>query len=198
MSACPVCQKDDQVQKITAIVKSGVVTGSFSGPSVGAGRAKGEWVTSVGSTSLHGTTKTELARQLEPPPSPSEPHGLGCWGWIGVLFGLYVAAIMLFTLGLMISSVETVESTSSIWVLVGRAFAFGGPVVFVVGIVLAWQRHKRLKEQQTVEYLPALEAWRRAMKKYERLYYCGRDDVVFDPDDGTSASLSTFEAFLYS
>jgi len=61
---CPVCKKDDVIQKVSAVVTSGQSSGSFSGPSGGIAYVGGKWGAVSGYTTLSGRTVSELAQQL--------------------------------------------------------------------------------------------------------------------------------------
>jgi hypothetical protein len=70
---CPIDKKDDAIQKVSAILMSGNVIGSFSGPSSGAVNVDGKSGSLIGYTYLSGATQTELARQVAPPIEPTKP-----------------------------------------------------------------------------------------------------------------------------
>ncbi len=48
-------------------------------------------------------------------------------------------------------------------------------------------------DNQTLQYLPA---WDEAMEKWRRLYYCKRDDVVFDPQTNKALSDAAVNSML--
>ena len=48
-------------------------------------------------------------------------------------------------------------------------------------------------DNQTLQYLPA---WDEAMENWRRLYYCRRDDVVFDPQTNKTLSDAAVKSML--
>jgi hypothetical protein len=64
---------------------------------------------------------------------------------------------------------------------------------------------KKIREEEEMEKelaKPALEkkiqAWQTAMNRWNRLYYCWRDDVVFDLDTGKYFTSEQMMNYLYS
>jgi len=70
---CPHCNKDDAIQKVSAIVDAGISSGSYSGPSTSHVSIDGKSGTSYGYSFLSGSGMTELARQFIPPSEPRKP-----------------------------------------------------------------------------------------------------------------------------
>ena len=73
-NTCPICNKDDAIQKVSALVTGGRSSGTFSGPSGGSTYVGGEWVYVSGHATLSGSSETDLARLLASPPSPKQPN----------------------------------------------------------------------------------------------------------------------------
>lgn len=42
------------------------------------------------------------------------------------------------------------------------------------------------------------EATKRARAKWKQLYYCSRDDIVFNPDEHTLMPIQSLQAYIYS
>jgi len=175
---CPVCGKDDAIQKLSAIVASGQASGTFSGPSVGATRVDGKWGTTGGYTTLSGSTVTELARKLASPPQP-QPKG-GCVVALGVLLG------GLFVLnGLLVSGDTSVG--------LGPALALILVGVCVIALPIAYYKKEQVRVAAQEE-----PAWEESMRKWQRLYYCFRDDLVFDSQTGETCQPDSLTEFLHS
>jgi hypothetical protein len=49
---CPVCGKNDAIQKVSGVVASGQASGTFSGPTGGVVNVDGKWGTTGSYTSL--------------------------------------------------------------------------------------------------------------------------------------------------
>jgi hypothetical protein len=182
---CPVCGKDDATQKLSAIVSSGQASGTFSGPSAGVIRVGGKWGATGTYTTLSGSTATELARKLSPPPEPRKPSGLGCWLYVG-LFGSAVGALSVGSV-----LVVNLSDESAPYMLFALLFYLS---ILVITVVM----HNTKKSRQIATYTLEKPAWDAAMKRYKSLYYCFRDDVVFDPQTGETCAPESLNKFLYS
>ena len=153
-SNCPVCHKDESTQRVQAIVASGTVSGTFSGPSGGLTHSGKEWGTYGGYTTLSGTQKSDLARLLAPPEQPKKPHVFSkidyIFFFITVIFGtILIIPIPIILLGLIYQY-------------------FAEPVVGDKAI------------EQTKHEMRLAE-WSSAKAYWSTLYYCHRDGIVFDP-----------------
>lgn len=154
---CPKCEKDDQIQKVTSIYTGGVST-SFH-------ELHGAFYNSATSTS-----QTALSIRLSPPAKPkSRSDALNELAHTSLLIKMIVGFINLaFFIGwgiyeLIPSIAENFKSLAFISIAVS----------FVVIVLLA-----------VVSFPPAKadSNWKRMMAtKYNELYYCYRDDCVFDP-----------------
>ena len=158
---------------------------------LGVTRADGKWGTTGGYTTLSGSTATELARKLSAPPEP-ELEG-GCARAVLVTYcGLNALGFMLLgivgALGENIDFIGLGQLPS-----IALAFALSLVLVVVTGWILI--RHKRFYEAKYAEEKPA---WDAAMERYKRLYYCFRDDIVFDPATGQTCQPQSLKEFLYS
>jgi hypothetical protein len=150
---CPVCGQIDQLQKVSAIRNTGITTGSFSG-------STGEYST------LRASASTQLAQLLEPPqkPSPEFRWQVGCMVFcgLGTLVGVGIAIL-----------IPPQEE------FFPRYF-----VVVFYGLLFLWLYSGfRKTTRRNQEKLPGeLVKWTKQIQIYDRLYYCFRDDQVFDPE----------------
>lgn len=209
---CPVCGKDDAIQRISSIVSSGEASGTFSGPSVGVTRVDGKWGTTGGYTTLSGSTRTQLASKLARPKEPEKPSGFGCW-WIAIallavpsffqifLFPGCAAVACILTdpdapLGTFNN--EPLYVSPGVGVLGGFAWVGLGVAacLLVLHFIRRAENNKKSKEARV--YGEQKPRWDAAMEKYSRSYYCHRDDVVFDPETGTACAPSRLMEYLYS
>ncbi len=207
-NTCPVCGKDDQIQKLEAIVSHGISTGRFSGPTGGAAYVDGKIVPVGGYTTLTGTTATDLARKLSPPPAPAKPSGFGCW-WILIIMGLlllptFMGSSAAVILGGVMSSVAypassaTQDALGVTWiVMTGLATV----AFFALSAVLGWyalKKDKKKRAREQVRYATERPAWEAAMSRYARLYFCFRDNLVFDPTTGETSAPESLTSFVYA
>jgi hypothetical protein len=159
---CPVCGKDDQIQKVMSIVSNGIATSQFQ-------------VDGFGGRSGSSSAMTYLAGRLRPPdpPKPSKtPSVMFVFGLVG--FG--PTLILLSRL-----STKGIDSMSGGQVFFTFALAVIDVALIVTALFLAFKDRKAKKH--------AKENWSQRMSMtYSQLYYCFRDDRVFDPRNGRNVS----------
>lgn len=172
---CPIDRKDDTIQKVSAIVAGGSSSGSYSGPSGGVVNVDGKWGYSGSYTTLHGSSQTQLATKLSPSAEP-KAEGLGCV-WIPIIFPL---------------SILVAEAPAQLYFLIfGEPSILAFMITIPLGIVLfiLFLRHFRkvdLRKQENGR--SALAHWRQSMQTWDRLYYCHKHDIVFDPFNSRSVN----------
>ena len=174
-NVCSRCAKDDKFEKISAIVKYGRTSGKYSGPSGGVVYAEGEWGIVGGRPNLDGHSSSDLARLLSPPPKPRMP---GNW-LLALTSGFLVFAVA----GAMMTGLLAYEADQNLASLSRSLLVWGVFIVFLsVTVVAVWtdKRTKNLKSRS------ALSSWKKALNVWDRLYYCFRDDLVVDPQTGTT------------
>jgi hypothetical protein len=72
----------------------------------------------------------------------------------------------------------------------------GGLYLVLTLAVLPGQ--KKLEANREAEYRREKSAWDVAIQIYRRLYYCFRDDILFDPGTGATCAPSRLKEYLYS
>ena len=167
---CPVCQKDDAIQRVVAVVQAGQASGLYSGPSGGVTHTDGKWGTVSGYTTLSGSTTSNLARLLAPPPEPQK-KGLGFLFW-GMIFLVIV--------------MNWLYGTYHIITLLAIASS----------IIFFFQANRE-KVQSETRYASEKPAWDTAMEKWNRLYFCHRDGKVFDPENSDTCEPSQIRELIY-
>jgi hypothetical protein len=167
--ACPVCKKDDQIQKVTSIRKSGISSGVYSGPTGGLTYSGGKVGTVGGFTTVSGSSMTRLA-QLLPPPEAPIAKTYTSWAGVGILLGSFVLSFLVcFASG---TGVDSGTSTVAFIIVAVGAF---------FGIIVGYNQKKQHDADSLAENIAAVNKYNEQVTTYERLYYCHRDDVCFDP-----------------
>jgi len=198
---CPRCNKDDTIQRISAIVQSGRAEGTFSGPTAGAVYVEGKWGASGSYTTLSGYTISELAKLLAAPPEPRKPSGFG-WmslpiGCIGFIGGYLLGAVLALP-GFFISGMGN-PSVPVAWQIIGFCEVIIAAIVGY-GLVIVFIRHKareRLKVDEA-RYVAEKLKWNAAIQRWNRMYYCHRDGIAFDPDTSETCEPSAVKALVYA
>jgi hypothetical protein len=165
MNTCPICGKDDQVQKVSAIVSGGSNVSSYSGvaPSINYTDGKVGYGTSVISGSM--LSSTNLAWKLARPTKPNEP-GVSGKVILGVVLAMSFACFI------------PIAMENQWWPI------FIGLFLFVVGFILIVKGNEE-KQKAADEYKKKLKVWEKETEEWKKLYYCHRDDVMFNPETGT-------------
>ncbi len=224
-NACPICDRNDQVRKVTAIYAadtahsktsgSAVTTGSSSGSGeyrnrdgqyVGSASSSGSSF-SVSTMSTSGIAQSDLARTVAPPGKPAEPV-LERFSYAGFYFTWGVLII----LGVFLFDAINRWSPGSWreWSIIYAAFHLVGSAILaiVIGSIIALgiarmvsvepnREFKRKFDQQMAEHIQRVAAWEAAMQEWNSLYYCYRDDIVFGPGSEDHAPPSQTVAFCY-
>ena len=182
---CPICNKDDEIRKVSAIVSAGQSSGVFSGPA-GDG----------GYTMLSGSSSTKLARMLAPPPAPKHPGGSA-----SALLIVFIIVILFLCIGpgvaLIWSQPTGLLATGQLELgpqTIGLFLVFIGVFWLLPVVVGGYLGIARRKAKYAAEKPP----WDRAIEKHRRLYFCFRDDIVFDPKTGETCQPQALIKFLYS
>lgn len=213
---CPKCKSIDQIQKLSTIVTAGTrntsgVSATMEGANlVGSQRhyaQKGGYVGSselsgkaysASSTLINATEQSNLAKRLSPPREPQEPElnrpGFGEW---------YSNAVG--TVGLVVSIAGLLWLAKPWGVIGGIVGVIGGMVVsvtlfFLFESLVFGSSRKRAKEQFEIEkqkYARDILAWEKAEQRWETMYYCYRDDVVFVPGENAAVTPNHLIAFCY-
>ncbi len=222
---CPICKQSDRIQRVISIVEEGTHhtsgTETTTSETSISGRqhhwGQNEWSipTYRGSTNISGSATTTdtthidltrqsvLASQLMPPERPAEPvkDDTSC---VDLLMMIGIPG-----LGLLVSLIDFFSS-SSFNLFYGRGYIKWSafiwlPVIVVIGEVLLyflWQ--KPASQAAEIKYDAEMLAyqrtqltdWHKKMVIWEKLFYCARNHVVFDPQSRLSCDPTKLHAFL--
>ena len=144
-SLCPICSKDDQAHKVSAVYAGG---------------------------------QYELSRSLAPPPEPN-PKGSGG----GLL------AIVVVVASLLLCRLEFGQQSGIVTIA-----ALG---IYFLALFILLGVYRRNEKKNLEEHYRVLSEWQNTvMKKWTELYYCERDDCVFDPNTGKSVPRYSMNTLL--
>jgi hypothetical protein len=160
---CPICNKDDGIQKLSVIVSSGKSSGTYSGPS-------------------GGSTISDLALRLAPPPEPKQTPGKP-WR----LQTIAIVIVLLLGCPLLIGAVL------KIWGLAIAALI--GLILVVTFVAVTVSNRRKMTE---ANYKNEKPLWDIAIGKWNRLYFCHRDGIVFDPGTQETCQPDNLTKFIYS
>ncbi|GHO95205.1 hypothetical protein KSF_052530 [Reticulibacter mediterranei] len=163
---CPICKQIDRVEKVSAVYEAGTSIGAYSGGTVGVGMAGGVVGVGVAQTNMTGMSQTNRSLRLAPPPQPQLPQGEGC--------GVGLLLFLCFAVGLVGLGMALADNSER---LIGAAL-FTVCTAGFVSLLVVLGRKSRIKK---AEHAQQIVRWQQAVANWERLYYCGRNDVVFIP-----------------
>jgi hypothetical protein len=170
---CPICKRDDSIQRLSAIVASGTASGTFSGPSGGITHSGNETGTYGGYTTLSGTSMSNLARSLSLPNDPKFPT-------IYTPVETAFLSILILVAGIVTLGLGFIVAILSLLVVVSR-----GPIV--IGD----------PKQEIAKYTKNLVDLRLAKDYWLSLYYCHKDGIVFDPSKNEYCPPEETVTFVY-
>jgi hypothetical protein len=215
------CISDDAIQKVSVVVASGKSSGRFSGPSGGISYSDGKLGSVGGWTTLGGSTSTELAKTLTPPPHPKKGEftypakifsallsiftiGISCmggWALIGVVVGVLIIIGMVSYFG--VEQIETNNLTGGAIeafgaVALGLCGGIFGLVAGIFGYIKQRSYSKNLIYEKERAYALEKIAWEKAMNRWDRLYFCHRDGIIFDPISKEASQPESLNKLIYS
>lgn len=181
--ACTICQKDDRIEKVSAIVSSGTAYGSNA-------RIAGYSMGSSNYSQNPTFTQSALASILAAP--VCEYTYESPWGCFTVgLVLLSTAAFVYFIISLITATPEQLAHPT-----------VGGIIVYLViialGVAVLITNFYQVKKRKDLAVY-ARARYDRARPIWDKLYYCYRDDIVFVPGKSNEyAPASEMSKLLYS
>ena len=224
---CPVCNRNDKAEKVSSIIRSQVketetVTYQTKVTYKQVG-TKMEPVEEKVAVPIKSVESTDLAKQLSPPlekPSMDPPPNpkAGCSSWsLGCSIVLFLIGISLFIIfsylsinPLLSERVDAAGIFAAVMMVVVTGVISLIPIV--AGILIIKKVRPREIEKANKKRIDAEneiksynekvhvtnQVWEMAMDRYERLYYCQRDDCVFIPGENTSSPINNLKEYLFS
>ena len=193
---CPLCRRNDRSEKVSAILKiqtgqSQAVVAQQQVYRDSSGRAQ------IRTVNIPVTTvqTSDLARRLAPPPRPLASAGKNTKTKLVLSLAILVLIVGLVITCVLSSSSGSSQSNSPTTVV----FCGGIPFAVAIGLFVFWYtlyRKDKAKIQQQQSILD--QRWKQATARWQKLYYCGRDDIIFIPGEKTSAQVSDINSYIYS
>ncbi len=177
-SICPKCQRNDMVQKVSAIYHGGFSEVVTSGPTAGMGMSGGKFVPVVGYGTQRGYSQTSLSQRLAPPARPSNISGI--WYIMPFLFNLILPFAPVKDKRYVVPLVVMYLS------FCGMGNQNAGQAVLFLFVMLGALVASLIMYYQSLSKGRALSAqeegvWSKEIDEWNRLYYCFRDDYIFVP-----------------
>ena len=134
-----------------------------------------------------GHSQTKLSESLSPPSQPLESKA-----WWGTFETVGMGANWAMALVILLVGLMGVLFTPADILCVPMA-ALGLGLTLLLVLVHLYSRPRQMSER-----LAKAQKWERAMNRWERLYYCARDDGVFIPGETPFIPMNKVQEFLYA
>ena len=194
---CPKCGQSDAIRRVSSIVSEGTSYTENKGVGLGIGQDELQILSGFSDS----TSRSMLASALARPQKPSVPRTAG-WLRLFPITRLICAVLILF-----VSAVCAVVSFPLLYnVYRASPLLILVPVtLFVVigALMLRWiwvsvRREARIVHEREAAYPLEVQQWEHAVKRWEQLYYCYRDDGVFSPGQSRLSTVDDMNALLYT
>lgn len=185
--SCPMCGSIDKVEKVSSIVGQGVVT-------VSGDRAEME-----GYVRYTEMRVSSLAEKLRLPERPREPgSGCGCNIVMGLLALMFFGGAIVALLRLLAPDPISELFTTFISTREDAQEPLITDTILGVVLLLVWWQIQRGHAGAKSQYEVGLPRWERAQARWEHLYYCYRDDIVFDVSASQQFLPEMTRSYLFS
>ena len=194
---CPECQMADMIRKVSSIVADGTFSGIHSRTDSGVGGlpSTGGTFFPRGNIPLQGTYQTELAKKLSPPSKPR----VGC-GWyllpfipvvnlvlvwfapIAIKAKRYMVLFLVLYLFPLLTANYFFTLSSEIWLSLVILF-------LAIYVALFYTALKKDNDEKVLD-------WEEKISKWQQLYYCARNDCVFNPNTCISIPIENLDDLL--
>ena len=215
-NSCPKCGLNDKIEKVSAIVLRETSSGT-----------RREWVPDSDGGHWATTPYTEVSNLGHILAAPPKPHYSPSPGWIVATLIIHPMAyaywapisrrvkigFAIFTISVILTSIFVYffSNSDAINILskLPETDLMGGIALLVLCTVmclvgpLPYAAYFLGMRQETRSRRARLEAteipiWRKAMERWNELYYCHRDGCIFDPNTGKSGRPDQIAEMLYS
>ena len=171
VSACPVCQKDDRVTRISGLLDSASTKTTGRATTGGVGIGTGGLGVGVGVTGFEADSVTKLVQRFAP---PALPKGIGC------MTSVFTAVAIL---GMTAIYSSTIGDTNSVgWYILAMA------IVIAAIFAFRYMNAPRIRKAA---------AWYDCLQELRSGYYCARDDVAFESGDTEADPPEVFVAATF-
>jgi len=171
---CPKCEKDDKIQKVSAIYAAGVTKTNYQQPV----SVQTENGTIYGNLDKVAVNYTELAKRLAPPEKPEVGYNLNSLGC-----GFLVMIAVFSFIALMITGDGN------------------NPLILVFGLgiplVISFLLYKFIFKPSDLRYEEKMKQWNIDQRNWSELYFCSRDDCVFNPSEGIAVAPEKMNILLH-
>ncbi|MBE2183482.1 MAG: hypothetical protein IAE89_08665 [Anaerolineae bacterium] len=194
---CPKCGQADAVRKVTSIINDGTTHTESNRIGMSISGNDTAFYSGLGNSVSH----TGLASALAAPKKPSQPSRKG----LSAIFPSFRLTCTGSILGLIMLSVVCSFPALYPTYRENPLLIFIPVVIFVVAaiVLMRWvwlskRRETQILREGDTHYSLEMEQWKRALARWEELYYCYRDDGVFLPNHAVFVPIARMKQYLYA
>jgi hypothetical protein len=184
---CPICERNDKIEKVSVIYMNGSHNTTMSMPVTEINTdSDGKVYSTTRHQQVGGFNQTKLAQALHPPVKPEAPKDRST----NLIWWLF--PFMLFSV-LVVAPIFGVSLDSN------RADKFA-VIGLVIGIAVLAPRYSKMKNshKETMNNYTSVivPQWERSLEKWNSLYFCHRDGQVFILGQSNSVPLERMMELL--
>ena len=209
---CPVCNRNDRAEKVSAILRSQTQnTQGYTYQNQVSTVRIGNSIQTINQqvpVPIQTSQMSNLAKNLYPPPKPvmnaATQLSTSSKAIFFAIFTAITGGCCLFTsISTFSNSSSGAESTGNY--LVGGLILVGIAVLLFVYAVPAENKSNKAKKaaeedvqrELPIQFAEMMRKWNLAIQKWNKLYYCSRDDCVFLTGSNTHAPISNMMGYIY-
>lgn len=212
LPTCPKCRQTDQVQKVTSTY--GLNTKEWYETHTTTD-ADGNTRSYQERREAH----TSLGLKLKPPKQPAQPTHPGLWygigGFVAFMVGsgvclplIFIPFSFLLPLAGVASGLFPEVQGIPTWLISAGVIGIPALCLFVGGLAMVFWLGSKVKQRFDLDMKnhrdkkaiwdnDEMPRWQRAKERWEKLYYCMRDETVFIPTENKAVSADDMEKYLY-
>jgi hypothetical protein len=186
--SCPICNEIDRVAKVSSIYSSGTSTTSYSGSAISFSipfSSKESSSLSYTPFSVDSNTVSDLSKKLAPPPEPRKKSS-------GCLFAFLIYLLIgLIPWGIVMPCIFLSEKDKIISLIIIPPIVSFTISFLIIRFIIKRRRYLNLS------YETEIENYEKLIPRWQKLYYCFRDDVVFNPENKKLTSADQINKMIY-
>ena len=202
---CPRCLKNDRTEKLSSILASH--THQLEGNTVSETSYQdkdGNWYTTSSTAPFSGTQTSTLAQKLSPPSKPKLKYYEPAFSFAGFIESLAYLFALFCVASLSLAIIMSIAILGQ-GLYNGRMIAIlGGILGILIEIIIGaflMGVYKKIylpkKKQKDAELKIEIGEWNNAMARWNQLYYCYRDDIVFTSFDDQIIPINELHSYIY-
>jgi uncharacterized membrane protein required for colicin V production len=205
---CPRCLKNDRTEKLSSILASH--THQLEGNTVSETSYQdkdGNWYTTSSTVPFSGTQTSTLAQKLSPPSKPKLKSNYPAYSLasfiesLALLFALFCVGSLSLAIIMSIAILGQGLYNGSANAILGGILGILVEIIIGAFLMVVYTKkylpkQKEAKKQKEAELKIEIGEWNNAMFRWDQLYYCYRDGIVFVPFEKQIIPINDLRAYI--